>query len=264
MSTEAQPAAEASGFEAIVQVDVLETLFESVGTLVDECRVHLTGDGLEICAVDPANVAMVDAELDASAFESYRAEGGLIGLNVSRILDVLSVPDSEQLAQLYYDPSTRKLVVEAGGFEYTLALIDPDSIRQEPDIPDLGLEGRIVIEGEQLDRALTAAEIATGSTSSSGQMRIRMDENEAVAHFEADGDTDDVDYTFDRDDATDIEIGAANSLFSLDYWNDVAKPIGDDTRVSIRVGEEFPARLAYSDIDGRLHLDYMISPRVGT
>jgi proliferating cell nuclear antigen len=252
------------GFEAIIQVDALETLFESVNTLVDECRIHLTEDGFEISAVDPANVAMVDAELSSGAFESYRAEGGVIGLNVTRILDVLSVPDGEELAHLYYDPETRKLGIEIGGFEYTLALIDPSSIRQEPDIPDLDLTARLVIDGEKLGRALKAAKITTGTTSgNSGHMRIRCEgEDDAVVHLEAEGDTDDMDYTFDVDDALDMTPGEADSLFSLDYWTDIAKPIDTDTRVAIRVGNEFPCRLAYSSVDGRLHLDYMISPRV--
>lgn len=254
----------AEGFEAIIQVEALETLFEAVNTLVGECKINLTDGGLEITAVDPANVAMVDAELGASAFEAYQAGGGVIGLNVDRVLDVLSVPDGEELAQLAYDPATRKLVIQAGGFEYTLALIDPESIRQEPDIPDLGLEARLVIDGGQLDRALTAAGIATASSShKSGHMRLQVDAEAAVCHVVAEGDTDDVDYTFDTGDAIDMTIGPADSMFSLEYWDDVAKPIDDDARVSIRIGEEMPARMAYSAVGGRLHLDYMISPRVG-
>jgi len=263
MSTSADPAEFEAGFEAIIQVDALETTFEAVNTLVDECKVNLQGDGLEIRAVDPANVAMVEAELDAAAFESYRADGVTIGLNVTRLLDVLSVPDGGELAHLYFDPATQKLGIEIGGFEYTLALIDPASIRQEPDLPDLGLEARVVIDGGQLDRALTATEIATATTSqASGHMSIRFDAEDAVCHIEADGDTDDVQYSFTVDDAIDMTVGPADSMFSLEYWGDVAKPIDGDARVSIRAGEEMPARLAYSAVDGRLHLDYVISPRV--
>lgn len=258
----AEPTTEATeGFEAIIQVDALKTLFESVHTLVDECKLHLTPDGLEIAAVDPANVAMVDAELDEQAFESYRAEGGVIGVNVDRMIDVLSIPDSDQLANIYYDPDVRKLVVEVGGLEYTLALIDPESIRQEPTLPDLEFASRVVIEGEQLGRAIKAAKIATGS-GDSGFIRVRSSEDDAVFHFEAEGDTDDVDYEFDVDDALDMTPGDARSLFSLDYWTDVTKPIGNDTRVAIRVGDEKPCRMAYSAVDGRLHLDYMVSPRI--
>jgi len=34
-----------------------------VSVLVDECKIHLEEDGLEIRAVDPANVGMVDLSL---------------------------------------------------------------------------------------------------------------------------------------------------------------------------------------------------------
>ena len=45
--------------------DRLSDFLKPVSALVDECKLHLNVDGLRIAAVDPANVAMVDATLDA-------------------------------------------------------------------------------------------------------------------------------------------------------------------------------------------------------
>lgn len=111
MAAETQPEAATGGFEAIIEVDALDALFESVNTLVDECKLHLNETGVVISAIDPANVAMCDAVLDAEAFETYRADGGTIGLNVDRMLDVLNIADSGDLVTLYTEPETRKLVI---------------------------------------------------------------------------------------------------------------------------------------------------------
>ena len=126
-------------FKAIVSADTLKTTLDSVSVLVDECKIHLEEDGLEIRAVDPANVGMVDLSLSADAFESYEADGGLIGVNLSRLEDIAGMADAGQLVSLELDEETRKLHIQIDGLEYTLTLIDPDSIRQEPDIPDLDL-----------------------------------------------------------------------------------------------------------------------------
>ncbi len=120
-------------FDAIVRADRLQATLDSVGVLVEECKIHLDESGVEIRAVDPANVGMVDLSLDEAAFESYQADGGLIGVNLTRLADIAGMADSDQLVHLELDEETRKLHISIDGLEYTLALIDPESIREEPD-----------------------------------------------------------------------------------------------------------------------------------
>src|SRR6056297_4364413 len=148
-------------FKAIVSAETLTSALDSISVLVDECKIHLEEDGLEIRAVDPANVGMVDLSLDSAAFESYEADGGLIGVNLSRLEDIAGMADAGQLVHLELDEETRKLHIAIDGLEYTLALIDPDSIRQEPDLPDLDLSSHVVIEGKDINRAVTAADMVS-------------------------------------------------------------------------------------------------------
>jgi len=120
-------------FSAIVPVETLQDAIEPVSALVDECKIRLNDDGgLSIRAVDPANVGMVDMSLAKSAFESYEADGGVIGVNLDRFEDVLSMGDSGDLVSLDLNEQTRKLDIHISGLSYTLALIGPDSIRQGP------------------------------------------------------------------------------------------------------------------------------------
>ena len=124
-------------FSAIVEASTLTDALDSVRVLVDECKIHLNEGGLAIQAVDPANVGMVSLDLQVSAFESYDADGGVIGVNLTRLEDIAGMANSGDLVHLELDEETRKLNIRFDGLSYTLALIDPDSIRQEPDIPDL-------------------------------------------------------------------------------------------------------------------------------
>ncbi|WP_348607045.1 DNA polymerase sliding clamp [Halobaculum rarum] len=243
-------------FKAIVSASTLRDALDSVSVLVDECKIRLNEDELAIRAVDPANVGMVDLTLEAAAFESYEADGGVIGVNLNRLEDIAGMANTGDLIQLELDEETRKLHIHIEGLSYTLALIDPDSIRQEPDIPDLDLPAEIVLEGAQINRGITAADMV------SDHIRLRVDEAEEAFFIEAEGDTDDVDLRLDREDLIDLQAGPADSLFSLDYLKDMNKAIPKDAEVRVELGEEFPVKLHYEFSEGMGQVTYMLAPRI--
>ena len=243
-------------FNAIVSADTLQSALDSVSVLVDECKIHLDDDGIEIRAVDPANVGMVDLSLSASAFESYEADGGIIGVNLSRLEDIAGMADKDQLVHLELDEETRKLHISIEGLEYTLALIDPDSIRQEPDLPDLDLPAHVVIEGRDINRAVTAADMV------SDHIALGVDEGADLFYVDAAGDTDDVHLELDREDLIDLEAGDAHSLFSLDYLKNMNKAIPKDAEVRMELGEEFPVKMHFDIAEGEGTVTYMLAPRI--
>ncbi|MDZ7849810.1 MAG: DNA polymerase sliding clamp [Halodesulfurarchaeum sp.] len=243
-------------FTAIVSAETLRTTLDSVSVLVDECKIHLTEAGLEIRAVDPANVGMVDLDLEAAAFESYEADGGIIGVDLSRLEDIAGMADTGQLIQLELDEETRKLHIHIDGLEYTLALIDPDSIRQEPDLPDLDLPARIVIEGRDIDRAVRAADMV------SDHIALGVDPEAEHFYVDAQGDTDDVHLELEAGDLIQLELGEAHSLFSLDYLKDMNKAIPADGEVVVELGEEFPVKLHFEIAEGLGNVTYMLAPRI--
>jgi proliferating cell nuclear antigen len=243
-------------FKAIVSADTLGAALDSVSVLVDECKIRLEADGLTIRAVDPANVGMVDLELSAAAFESYETDGGVIGVNLDRLEDIVGMADSDQLVHLELDEETRKLHISLDGLEYTLALIDPDSIRQEPDLPDLDLPAEIVIEGRDIDRAVTAADMV------SDHIALGVDSDDEEFYVDAEGDTDDVHLELGQEDLIDLTAGEARSLFSLDYLKDMNKAIPKDAEVTMELGEEFPVKMHFGFAEGDGHVTYMLAPRI--
>ncbi|WP_331235642.1 DNA polymerase sliding clamp [Natronorarus salvus] len=243
-------------FKAIVSADTLGAALDSVSALVDECKIQLGEEEFSIRAVDPANVGMVDLTLSASAFESYEADGGTIGVNLSRLEDIVGMADAGQLVDLELDEETRKLTIRLDGLKYTLALIDPDSIREEPDIPDLDLPARVVLEGRDVNRAVKAADMV------SDHIALGVDTAEERFYVEAEGDTDDVNFKLDREDLIDLTPGEAHSLFSLDYLKEMNKAIPTDGEVTIDIGEEFPVKLHFEIAEGEGNVTYMLAPRI--
>jgi proliferating cell nuclear antigen len=243
-------------FNAIVSAETLRATLDSVSVLVDECKIHLDDDGLKIRAVDPANVGMVDLTLGVEAFESYETDGGTIGVNLDRLEEFAGMADSGQLIHLELDEETRKLHVKIDGLEGTLALIDPDSIRQEPDLPDLDLASTIVLEGKDINRAVKAADMV------SDHIALGVNADDEVFYVDAAGDTDDVHFELDRDDLIDLTAGDAHSLFSLDYLKDMNKAIPSDAEVTMELGEEFPVKMHFDIAEGQGSVTYMLAPRI--
>jgi proliferating cell nuclear antigen len=246
-------------FRATVQTDVLEAALAPVQALVSECKLQVDADGIAIRAVDPANVAMVDMEVDASAFASYSATEETLGVNLDRFSDVLSMADSDEMVSLYLDGDTRRLEVSFGGLDYQQALIDPESIRAEPDIPDLDLPGTYVMAGSDLDRGVRAADLVSDHLELKGQPEQLL--------LIAEGDTDDVELTlneelqYTRGEEIDESIV---SLFSLEYLQDMLKPIGSTTELSLLVGQEMPVKLRYSLQDDVVSVVNMLAPRISS
>ena len=253
-------------FEAIIADGTLRTFNSAITPIVDEAKIRLTDDGLTVTAVDPAQVAMVSTALYTEAFESYpESTQGVLGANLTRIDDILSLGGTSDLVHMNLNPETRKLHFEVDGLEYTLALIDPDTVRQEPDIPDLDLPLEARFPASEIKKAAKAADMV------SDHIAIEYEADAEALRFTAEGDTDDAVYTV-PDDELEIVTGTADarSLFSLDYVKDIVKSLpSNDTELTLELGDEFPFKLRYAvgeDGDGSTRMlrnvEYMLAPRI--
>jgi len=240
----------------ILSADTLQDTLDSVGALVDECKIHFEDDHLAIRAVDPANVGMIDLNLESAAFESYNGNGETIGVNLNRLDDIASMADSGQLVHLTLDLEVGKMNIRIDGLTYNLALIDPNSIRQEPDVPDLDLPARISLETGMLKRGTKAADMV------SDHITLAVDVDEEVFLIEAEGDTDDTSLELGSDDVIDLQVGEASSLYSLGYLQDMVKAIPKNAEVTIELGEDFPCKLHFDYGEGMGHTTYMLAPRI--
>ena len=245
---------------AIIKTDPLAQFIDNATALMAEAKIHLNPDGIELRGVEPANVGMIHESLSEDAFESYDFDGGVIGVNLERLSDAIGMAGSDDLVQLTLDHETRKLVIESGGMEFTMALIDTDSIRSEPDVPDIDdrLTATLVCEAAELQRAEKAADLCSKHIA----FGASVDDEEFYA--EADGDTDDVRVTWERDEAGEGSAvnDDAHSLFSLDYLKDMLKPLDTNGDVELDIGDSVPMFLDATFADGDGELTFMLAPRI--
>lgn len=243
-------------FTATIEANAFRNALEAVGVLVEECRVHVDSDGMRFRAADPALVALVDLTLDAEQFEQYEARETVLGVNLDRLAEILGVAERGDHVRMAFDDESRKLHVDVGTLSYTLGLLDPQSIRDEPDLPDLEPPAEVALEGYHIDRGVTAAEMV------SDHLRLAVDEDSETFAIEAEGDTDDVAVELGRDEVAKLVPGPADSLYSLDYLTRINRVIPGDTTVTLELGEEFLAGLEFEVPEAEQSVSYRIAPRI--
>jgi proliferating cell nuclear antigen len=245
-------------FRAAIQSEPLKNILRALRATVDEARVKIDETGIRVRAVDPANVAMDDLNLSASAFESYDATPGVIGVDLDRLWDPVSLANKGDLVQLHLDTESRKLVVAVTGLEFQMACLDPATIRSEPTLPELELPASVTVDRDTLRQGVKAADLVAD------HVGFRMDPEEEVFRIDAEGDTDSVDFGIDADDWEAVTLAEASSLFSLDYIKKIVRTTPAGTAVRIDFGTEFPAMLSYDLGDGDESMTRMLAPRIET
>ena len=241
-------------FKAIIESEKLKETIEAVSSIVDEAKINLTPDGMSVKAVDPANVAMITLNLKSAAFEEFTATEGELGVDLKRLNDILGMAEKSEIVEIELDEESHKLVIGMSGLTYKISLLDPASIRKEPKVPQLELPASIVLSGNDLKRAVKAAEKV------SDHMGMGIDGE--IFYLEAEGDSDRMRLDMTKDQLISLEPGDARSLFSLDYLSDMVKSAGKANEVTIELGKDFPTMIKFQIANGNGEVNYLLAPRI--
>jgi len=240
-------------FKAVINAEALRDAIEAVSSLVDEVKFSLSEKGLELKAVDPANVAMVSLVVRPEAFDYFKVTPGEIGIDLVRLSDVLSMADKGENVQLELDEENHKLKIGVGSLSYTLSLIDPTAIKKEPRIPELDLPAHVTLPGGELRRAVKAAEKVSD--------HVILGVSDESFYMEAKGDIDSLKLKIPSTELLGMKPGEARSLFSLDYLEDMSKAIGKATEVTLEMGIDYPLRVNFK-LGQSIDISYLLAPRI--
>jgi proliferating cell nuclear antigen len=254
--------------------DPLRSFLELPTALVDEAKARFGPDGLHIRAVDPANVGMVDVTAHATGFERYQFDGDsdrVIGLNVDRTrkvagwarkrggdgdpvgVDVLADPDRMRVDITRPDQELKRISEWHG--------IDPGSIRQEPEIPELDLPCRATPNVRGFYEAISALK-----DDGHDHVKVTRDGTTLVVRGHGNGVGDDEFFFPNSAWHIDDEDQAPSSLFSLDYLRDMATALkrSKADRVTLSWGQEHPMILAFEHEEWGFDGMFLLAPRIGS
>ena len=251
--------------ETIVRAEVMQQFVDQTSSIVHETVMHIGSDGISTRVVDSANVAMIDIQIDAVACESVPSGSFVAGVDLGKLDDYLSGASGDDPVSFAFDPETRRLNLRHTNREFNVAMIDPDAMRNEPDIPDLEFTTDVTLPADELKGAVDTAGLVTD------HVVIESDAEAGAVEVIGEGDIDDVTITFEGDD-----LGEGSSvdsdtkaMYSIGYLNgDGEDNIGGflkpmpKTDLRVRFADEMPSKYNYEFADGHGQVEIMLAPRI--
>ncbi|MHB8633630.1 MAG: proliferating cell nuclear antigen (pcna) [Thermoplasmatota archaeon] len=241
-------------FKAKVKTEVLRTMLDAVAPLVDEARIQLTPEGLSLKAVDPAHVAMVELSVGKKAFVDFKATEMDMGVDLDKLKDILKLAGAQDVLELEYKEDAHRLVFRIGHITRRMALVDTANMG-DPKVPNLNLPNMVSVLAGELKQGIRASEAVSD--------HIALVAEGKVFELIADGDTDQVHLRLEGDELVTIQAPEkSRSLFSLDYFSNMAKVVGDQTPITLHLGTDYPVKMEFDIADGGGHIVYLLAPRI--
>jgi hypothetical protein len=288
-------APDGSAATVVTQGDPIRSFLDLPTAVVREAIWDFDSDGISVLSADLANVGMVDVTFPADGMTSYDVDGDIA---VGMPMDLDSNADLKSALSFARrgrgndngDPVRIDIYRNDGGQANRVRVavirpdqrtkrvswffaIDPDSLRQRPDIPSLDLPYRADVDVDTwvdtvdaLKRHDHAWVTADGRDLIVGTQATR---NPHIADdASADGLGVDVVELPNRawavDDADGVVDDADGSLFSTDYLVDFSRGVKQSKADSVKLsfGDEWPMKLQFTNTDWGISGQYMVAPRI--
>ena len=247
-------------FKARIKADNLKEFIGTVGSLVDEAKLNVNEDGMQIKAVDPSHVAMIEANLIKSAFDSYETDVAEMGIDIDKFKTVLAVAGKEDMVSLEKDDKLNRLVVNIGNLTRAMPLLDTSGM-PDPKVPSLDLPAFVSVSVEEISQGLKASKsvsdhIALSTTKDSFRLICEGDNQNRV------------DLTLGKEQLEKlVSPEETTSLFSLEYFALMVNSLPPDRILHINLGNDLPVKvdadLAIEDLTGAQgNVKFLLAPRI--
>lgn len=265
--SETEPEA-VEGMTVVVRAEVLQQVVDQLLTIVDEAIFRIGYDGLTVRAVDTANVAMVDLDVEPGAFESVGDGSFPIGVNLQKLDSYIDGASGGDLVTLSVDPEVRHVKIDHTNVEVEMAGINPDSMRGEPDIPDdLEHRAEFEVDAKVLRDAVENADLV------SDHVKLKADVDKEALIVTGEGDIDEIQTVLGEEELIEASFPEeVYSLFSLPYliggsqgggkYGGVLKPLSSGTELTGHLDDEMPVFINYEFADGYGSVEMMLAPRI--
>jgi proliferating cell nuclear antigen len=241
-------------FNAKVKSEVLKGIIDVTSPLVNEVKFNITSKGISLRAVDPAHVAMVDLEVNSKAFEEFKATDMELGIDMDKLGSIMRLSSSGDMVTLDYDEESNRLIVKIGNLIRKMGLIDTAGM-PDPKMPNLNLPGKVILKASELNQGVRASEAV------SDHLALTVDKD--TFELFAEGDTDTVNLKLPKDLLVELNTSSkCKSLFSIDYFANMIKPVRGEDPITIMIGNDNPIKVEFDIADSKGHVTYLLAPRI--
>jgi len=241
-------------FNAKVKSEVLKGIIDVTSPLVNEVKFNITSKGLSLRAVDPAHVAMVDLQINSDAFEEFKANEMELGIDMDKLSSIMRLSNTGDMVSMEYDENTNRLIIKIGNLVRRMGLIDTAGM-PDPKMPNLNLPAKVIIKASELNQGVRASEAVSD--------HLALTVNKDNFELFAEGDTDTVNLKLPKSLLTELDAKSkCKSLFSIDYFSNMIKPVRGEDPITIMIGNDNPIKVEFNIAEEKGHVTYLLAPRI--
>lgn len=225
-----------------------------ISELVNETRLKINKDSIELVAMDPANVAMVVFKLLSSAFVEYSVEKeSTIAINLNSFKQILRRVKPNDLMTIELEESKLKISLRSESTRtFSLPLIDIEERDQK--IPSLTFPVTIEMASGMLSDSIDDVDLVAESVDFIAEPKMFV--------LQAAGDTSNVNVDIKPSDSTKITTDVkTKAKYSVEYLKKMVAGSKISERVQIQFNKDYPLKLTYATTD-RVMLSFILAPRV--
>jgi proliferating cell nuclear antigen len=135
-----------------------------------------------------------------------------------------------------------------------MGLIDTAGM-PDPKMPNLNLPGKVILKASELNQGVRASEAV------SDHLALTVDKD--TFELFAEGDTDTVNLKLPKDLLVELNTSSkCKSLFSIDYFANMIKPVRGEDPITIMIGNDNPIKVEFDIADSKGHVTYLLAPRI--
>lgn len=238
-------------------VSLFKDSIATIAELIDEGIFKITKNGIGLIAADRAMVAVVDFNIQASAFEKYEIDDDQnIGLNITNLNTVMKRASANDKLTLNLKDAKLEIVLENSSRRRFVVPVLDLSQEEVPPIDQLEFTSAIELKPEVLQSGIDDAEVVADSVLFEvGGNRFGM---------RGEGDISKTELELEKGNEALINIktdGEVKSRYPLEYLKKMIKAAKISDSVKIQLGQDYPMKLSFKSGD-KCSLCFVLAPRV--
>lgn len=244
---------------AFADARVWKNLLTAISTLIEEADFEIAPETIKVRSMDPSHVAMVDFELQSSAFESYSCVAPLkVRLNMSSMLKLLRRVGSDERLEIAYDEATKKIeMVLKGKMTRTFTMPTLEPAEEEVPTPKLTFNARVKMI------ASSFKDMIEDSQAISDNVRLDATPEKFVVNSSGELSSASIELEKGSEALLDLEVKEpSKATFNLNYLAEIIKAGATTSEiVTIEYSSNMPVRLQF-EMTQQGRLQYYLAPRI--
>jgi proliferating cell nuclear antigen len=227
-----------------------------ISDFITEANFQISNEGIELIAMDPANISMVILKLLPSAFTSYNIqEPQNITVNLDNFKQAVKRAKAGDVLNLSLDKN--KLVIDIKGKskkKFFIPLLEREG--KDRKVPNLEFGAVIELDANELKEIVDDASIVGDAVT------LEANPDSFTVRAGDQGSKVQIDLEKDNQALVSMQVKEpVNAIYSVEYLKKMTKTSGLSDTATIQFSKDYPLRLDFKSLN-KFQMSFILAPRI--